>query len=126
MKHGTQSGYIAITSVIIICAVALIILSAVSLLGIGETQSGFASVRGNTSFYLAEGCMEHALLQARNNNGYTGGTLTMPEGVCTITVSKSGTAWTITALVPYQGHTQTVQTDIERTGTVTIQNWRQL
>src|SRR5579859_5860305 len=75
-----ENGYIAILTVLIISAVVLAIATTVSLLAIGEAQSGLSLFKGEDTLTFIEGCMEDALLKTRNSNGYAGGTITRPEG----------------------------------------------
>src|SRR5260221_5347286 len=99
MKNNFQfeAGYIAILTVLIISAVVIAIATTVSLLAIGEAQSSLSLFKGEDTLTFVEGCMEDALLKARNSNSYTSGSITRPEGTCTITVAKAGTTWTVTA-----------------------------
>ena len=97
-KFGLQKGYIATSTVLVLMVVILSITITVSLLGIGSAQGSLALTKGEETLFLVEGCMESALLNAKNNNSYTGGNLTLPEGTCLITVFKNGNIWTITAV----------------------------
>ncbi|HSW87945.1 MAG TPA: hypothetical protein VLG12_02160 [Candidatus Saccharimonadales bacterium] len=121
-----QKGYIAILTVLIISAVVLIIATTVSLLAIGEAQSAFALFKGEDTITFVEGCMEDALLKARNNNSYTSGSITRPEGTCTITISKAGTTWTVMATTTNTQYARTVQAVITRGSQMAITSWKEL
>jgi hypothetical protein len=121
-----EKGYIAILTVLIISAVVITIATTVSLLAIGEAQSSFALFKGEDTLTFVEGCMEDALLKARNNNTYTGGSITRPEGTCTITVSKAGTTWTITATTTNTQYIRTIQSVITRGNQMAITSWKEL
>ncbi|HSW96875.1 MAG TPA: hypothetical protein VLF89_03540 [Candidatus Saccharimonadales bacterium] len=121
-----QKGYIAILTVLIISAVVITIATTVSLLAIGEAQSSFALFKGEDTLTFVEGCMEDALLKARNNNSYTSGSITRPEGTCTITVSKAGTTWTVTATTTSTQYVRTVQAVITRGSQMAITSWKEL
>lgn len=119
-------GFTAITSVLIISAVVLVISISVSLLSIGEGQSGLATYKGEASYFLTDGCVEDALLKAKQNASYTGGTLTRPEGSCTISISKAGNTWTVTASNSGT-YTKSIQVIIQRTGSsVTVSSWNEI
>src|SRR5258708_427526 len=92
-----QNGFIAITAVLVIAAVALAIGTTVSLLSSGEGQSSLALFKGEDVLTFAEGCGEDALLKSRQNSSYAGGNITRPEGTCVVTVSKAGNVWTVTS-----------------------------
>jgi hypothetical protein len=121
-----QEGYIAILTVLIISVVVLAVATTVSLLSIGEAQSGLALFKGEDTLTFVESCMEDALLKARNNNSYTGGTITRPEGTCSITVSKAGTTWTVTATTTATQYVRTVQAVVTRGTAVTITSWKEI
>ena len=92
---NNQSGFIAFISLIIISAVALAIAASISLLGIDEAKSSLSFKKGQEALKLAEGCLEESLLRLRDNSAYTGGSLNLGDGSCTISVSGSGSDRTI-------------------------------
>lgn len=121
-----QQGYIAVITVLIISVVVLSIATTVSLLAIGEGQSGLSLFKGEDTLTFVEGCMDDALLKARNNNTYTSGSITRPEGTCTVTVSKVGTTWTVTATTTNTQYARTVQAVITRGSSMAITSWKEL
>ena len=90
------NGFIAFTSLLIISAVALAIAASISLLGVDEAKSSLSFKKGQESLKLAEGCLEEALIRLRDDNDYTGGSLNLGDGSCTIGVSGEGNDRTIT------------------------------
>lgn len=122
-----ERGYIAIISVLIIGAVVLAIAVTVSLLAIGEGQTSLALTKGEDALQFSEGCMEDAMLKALNNNSYVGGTITRPEGTCTITASKSSNNWTVTATSTATVYRRTIQAHFTRSGrSITITDWQEI
>jgi hypothetical protein len=121
-----EKGYIAVLTVLIISAVVLTAATTVSLLAIGEAQSSLSLFKGEDAITFVEGCMEDALLKARNNNAYTSGTITRPEGTCTITVSKAGSTWTVTATTINTQYARTVQAVVTRSSFLTITSWKEI
>lgn len=124
MKY--QQGYIAIVSVLIISVVVLAIALTVSLLSIGEGQASFALFKGEDTLTFVEGCAEDALLKARNSNTYTGGTITRPEGTCSISVSKSGNNWTVDATTTDTKYKRSVEVKITRSTSLQILSWKEI
>jgi uncharacterized protein (UPF0333 family) len=121
-----SQGFTAITSVLIISAVVLVVSISVSLLAIGEGQSGYSTYRGEDAYFLAEGCMEDALLKSKQNASYTGGTLTRPEGSCTVSIAKVGSVWTITTSSSGT-YTKNIQAVVQRNGSnLTLSSWKEL
>src|SRR5262245_18384835 len=96
-EENKNKGFVAITTVLILSVVLLAAVASAAFLGVGEGQSGLALSKGEDALNFAEGCMEDALLASQKSNSYTGGTVTRPEGICSIGVSKSGNVWTVTA-----------------------------
>ncbi|HZE87876.1 MAG TPA: hypothetical protein VE090_06790 [Methylomirabilota bacterium] len=121
-----QKGYIALITVLIVSAAVLITITTVALLSIGEGQSSFALYKGEDGLNFVEGCMEDALLKARNSSSYAGGTITRPEGTCSITVSTIGSTWTITATTTSTLYKRTVQVVATRGTSFTLVSWREI
>lgn len=90
-----MKGYIALTTVLTVSFVVLAITTVVTMLSIGEAQSSLALVKGGETLTFVESCVEDALLKSRNNDAYTGGIITQPEGTCTVSISKAGNRWTM-------------------------------
>lgn len=126
MHKVKQKGYVALVIVLTISVVALTTATTIALLGIGEAQSSLALSKGEDVLQFVEGCMEDALLKAKNDVTYIGGNITRPEGTCTVTVSKNGNNWTLTASTTATAYKRTVQAQITRTGNIAINNWREL
>jgi len=121
-----QQGYIALIMVLTISAVALATATTVALLSIGEAQSGLALFNGENTLTFVEGCMEDALLKSQAAATYAGGTITRPEGTCTITVSKNVNVWTITATTTATIYKRTIQAVVTRSSTLTITSWKEI
>ncbi|MDQ3099381.1 MAG: hypothetical protein M3Q44_06565 [bacterium] len=122
-----QSGYIAITIVLLLSVVVVAVGTTVAYLAIGEGQASLALSKGEENLDLAEGCMEDALINARNSISYASETISRPEGACTITVSKAGTTWTITATPTTTDYRRSVQAVVVRNGYgVTLTSWTEI
>lgn len=121
-----QKGYIAFTTILILSAVTLAIATTVALLAIGEAQSSLALSEGEETLTFVEGCMEDALLKARASDSYAGGTVTRPEGTCSITVSKVSNTWTITATTTSTAYKRTIQVIAVKGSSMTLTSWKEL
>ncbi len=126
IKNKIQNGYVAIVTMITISAVALVIALMVSVLAIGEAQSSLSYFKGEDTLTFVDGCMEDALLKIKASPTYAGGTITRPEGTCTITISKAGSTWTTTATTTNTNYKRTIQTVVTRSGTLTLTSWKEL
>ncbi|MFH1462507.1 MAG: hypothetical protein ABIG08_02365 [bacterium] len=81
----TKQGYIAIVSVIIISAIALLAASSASLFSIGESNMALEENQAEEAFYLADFCAEYALMKIESVLNYSGNeTITMGEDSCDI------------------------------------------
>ncbi len=126
MKHIQQSGYIAISSVLVIMVVVLVIGTTVSLLSINDIQGSLSNKKGLEALDLVEGCVEDALLQLHSSN-LLSATITIPEGVCTISdISQVGTEWTFTVSGSFNGYTKNMHVSANRQSAVEVTSWMEL
>jgi len=84
-----QSGTIALISLLIIGAVTLAIGLSVNLLGLEEMKMGFRSNKSSESFYVAESCLEEALMRLKRESNYTGGSLAIGNKSCSIVIEAN-------------------------------------
>lgn len=113
-------------SVLIIAAVVITIGITTSLLSIGEGQSSLALTKGEETLNLAESCMEDALLKLRNSSAYAGGSIILPEGTCTVTVSQNNNIYTITATNNGNAYKRTIQTVVNRGTLIIVNSWKEI
>lgn len=122
-----KKGFIAMTTVLILSVVVVTIVTTVSLLSIGESQSAFALMKGEDALQFSEGCAEDALQRIRADESYAGGTFSRPEGMCVIGVSQEGNTWTITAYSDTADYMRNIQVVFERTVTgIVLTSWREM
>lgn len=127
MKRKAQQGFLAISTVLIVSAVALSIGITVSLLAIGEGQSALAVTKGEDTLAFVESCAEDALMNIRASSSYEGNfTITRPEGTCEITVSRAGNVYTVTATTTNTQYKRTIQSVVTRTTTITTTSWKEI
>lgn len=124
--NSSERGYVAISILLILTAVLLGIMVTVAQLGIGEGQVSLALSKGEDALNFVEGCMEDALLKIRVNASYAGGTITRPEGTCSITVSSVGSTYTVTATTTAASYKRTVQAVAIRGTTMSLTSWKEL
>ena len=68
----TYSGYIALTTSVIISVVMIMLAISLSSLSLFGRTNGVASLHKSKSLSAAEGCLEQALLNISLNGGYAG------------------------------------------------------
>lgn len=120
-------GFIAITTVLILISVSLGIAITVSLLSIGEAQTSLVLFKGEDNLSLVEGCVEDALLKIRSNSSYSGGTITRPEGSCTITINSPNPNWDITIVSTSTSYQRKIQVMFIKTSTgLSLTSWKEI
>lgn len=121
-----MKGYIAIMTVLILAAVALMTSMTVALLSVGEAQTAFSLTKGEEAWRLVDGCVEDALLKSKSSASYSGGNITRSEGTCEIGVSKIGDTWTIVASPLSTKYHRTVEVVVGRMATgIVMLSWKE-
>jgi len=125
-----RGGFIAFTSLLVISAVALTIALSISLLGINEAKSSLDFKKGQETLKIAEGCLEEALIRLRDKVDYSGGSLNLGDGSCTISISGTGSDRTIDITATITGppdYIKKLQAVIKRTGyAVNLISWQEV
>lgn len=122
---NSEDGYVAIAIVLILTVVILGIMVTVAQLGVGEGQVSLALSKGEDTLNFVEGCMEDALLKIRSDPTYSGGSITRPEGTCTIAVSQAGTTYTVTSTTTATTYGRTVQGVVTRSTALSLTSWKE-
>lgn len=122
-----RQGFVAISVVLILIVVIVSIGSTITLLSIGEAQSGLRLYQGENNLQFVEGCVEDAILKVRANSSYTGGTITRPEGSCTVTVNSGNPNWDITVSSSATDFQRKIQATFVRTvKKIILSNWKEI
>lgn len=127
--HASFKGYIALSMVLIISAVVIGVAATVSLLAIGEAQSGLTQFKGEGEWSFVDGCAEDALQKIHDNASYGGGNIARPEGTCSVnTAGSTPTNWTIVVTTNDANpkYKRTVQIQATRGSTITITSWKEI
>lgn len=101
-------GVIALMTVIILGAILLVVGISAAFIGQTDVILSGQSDRGHYAGVLATTCAEEAMHRLKLDPAYTGGTVPVGPYACTVTVSGSGFARTVTSAATYGGHTKTV------------------
>lgn len=126
--YNNQGGYVALIAVLIIVVVTLSIGLSMNILSIGETQTGLRTQQAMQSFAVADTCMHEAYLRLERLGSYSGGSLNVGTGSCTITIVDSGPSQkTITVTADVSGIQRKLESTVTLTGSnVSIDEWREL
>ena len=126
IHNRSEDGYVAISIMLILSAVILGIIVTVAQLGIGEGQASLALSKGEDTLNFVEGCTEDALLKIRSNASYAGGTISRPEGTCSVGVVKAESTYTVTVTTTAAQYKRTIQAIVNRSSSgVTLTSWRE-
>jgi len=123
---SANGGYTAISAVLVITAVLFAISLTTTTVSIDDMQNSLGTKKADESLVLVEGCAEDALLRL-NQNGALPGSITIPEGTCTITTnSQVGNTWDFTVTATFETYTKSIRIVAIRTSLVSIQSWREI
>lgn len=127
-QQGKQSerGIAALIVIVLVSAAALLFAQGAALLGLGELDLGYTSQKGAEAFSVADGCMEEGLARMRRNANYTGDSLNVSNGSCTITVTGSN-PYTLLVLGTTGNYNKRIEAVITLSSNViTINSWEEL
>jgi hypothetical protein len=129
-KNNLQMGFVALTTMLVISAVALAASISISLIGVSRVKNSLDFKKGQETLKIAEGCAEAALLGLRDDVDYSGGSLIIGNGTCTIGISGAGSNRTIdveATISDSSTYVKRLQLTVVRTGnSINIITWKQV
>ena len=128
LYRRSESGYVALLSVLIVGAVATAIALTLLLSGTDNQRLSLVSQQSAQARALAGSCAEEALQVLHDNTTYTGtGSLTLSTGSCTYTVSNTAGTRSILATGTVQNVTRKVQAyAIISSSSISITSWQEV
>lgn len=123
-----RRGFAAMSTVLIISAVAIAVVSTTVLLSIGAAQSSLALLLGEGNLQQAEGCVEDVLVNVRDNPGYNAATIARPEGTCNIVYNLGGpTNWDVTVTMTQGDYSRKIRAVFVRNiNSITLNSWQEI
>jgi len=97
-------------------------------MGMGDLELGFSQQSGGDVVLSAESCVEEALIRLSRNASYSGGSLTVGQSTCTISVTGTpcGTC-TVTAEATANRYTRKIQAGVIVAGSaVDLTSWEEI
>lgn len=85
----------ALVTILVVTAVAMILASSAAILGMGELQISFSHKQSLEALVLADACLDEAFIRLRRDSAYIGGSLNIGDNSCTITVVPLGDSRTV-------------------------------
>jgi hypothetical protein len=96
MKNTSlQSGYIALTTVLIIIVTAVFLSTIITIRAIDFGRRGQSYREYLAAYMLASSCTEETFLQIREDPNYSTTTLNFATGSCTININRQGSTYEI-------------------------------
>lgn len=121
-----NKGAVAILTVVIVSAAALLIAYSASFLGLGELEMGYSHGQGKENLSFTEGCVEEALERLRKDDIYTGSTLNESDFSCIISVSGAGLTKTINVVGSMGEYTKRLEVQVDLSASpLVITSWQE-
>ena len=124
--YKNQSGFIALITVLIIFAIALLIGLSVRLLSISEAQMGLKKSQSSQAYFLANLCAEQALMKLKENINYPGNeTIEIGGGGCQILPIEGN--WTIKTTANFQNQIKKIKIVVSQVNPqMLISSWQEV
>lgn len=124
-----RKGFIALFAVLALLVFSLSFTLGVTYLSIGGGQEGLAIAQSAGARALVDGCAEDALLRSIRDENYTGEEQDLLGGVCTVSIQKDGTTWTMSVSGTQNEYTRSLEIVFEYTlgppNTLMLTSWQE-
>ncbi|MCD8484354.1 hypothetical protein LRY65_01930 [Candidatus Woesebacteria bacterium] len=121
--NPARSGFAAVASVLVIGVVIVVLGTSVTLLSINGLQGSFSYRQGAQTRFLADSCVEEALLVINETESLPT-SLTTPEGTCDLTLdAQVGDAWEFTVESNFEGNVAVHSVEADRGSVVSVTEW---
>lgn len=111
-KLSNQQGFLAVVTVVMVSAITLTFAVTLAVLGINESLLGYTADQSQDALQASEACSEEAYFRLKRDSSYTGGTIPLGSGTCTISISGSGSTRTINTSATEGDFTREVEADV--------------
>ena len=124
--YNFQSGYIALSSILVIGAAVTAIILSTALVSISEGQSALSAAKKEAALNLTEGCVEEALLKINQTNSLPDPVI-LPDGNCdTEIISQVGESWNFTVSANLAGYGQKFSVQATRGAEMGLDSWQEV
>lgn len=126
INSKNQKGYVALISVIIFSGMALMIVISAGLLGVSQLKMELQKSQSLQSYYLANLCAEHSLMQLKENISYNGNELIgLSEGTCRILPIEGN--WTVKVLASSSGQVRKMKIIVDQINPkMSVSSWTEV
>lgn len=121
-----NKGFIALITVLIIFAIALLIGLSLALLSISEAFMGLKKTQSSQAYYLANLCAEQALIRLKEDINYPGGEIIEAVGgSCQIFPIEGN--WTVKISSDFQNQTKKIKIVVDQVNPeMAISSWQEV
>lgn len=127
MQITNQKGIAALITIVIVSIAGLIMAYSASFLGLGDLDMGYTSEKGGEAFSVADGCIEESLRRIKLDDSYSGGSFSLGDGLCEVSVSDVPPQKIIIATGSIDNFYKKIQVEIRTTGNnIQIDSWSEI
>ena len=121
-----MKGFIALITVLTILAIVLMIGLSISFLSIGEASMSLQKSQSSQAYYLANLCVENALMRLKENSSYLGDeTINIENGSCHILPIEGN--WTVKISANFQNQVRKIVIMISQISPeIIIDSWQEV
>ena len=123
--RSSKSGAVLLITVIILGSLVLLVGLQTALSGVSELSMGYGENQSFETRAVTDACAEEGLLRLSMNYAYTGSTLSMGDGTCTIGVTEDGEERILSVAATIDYWTRSSRLRVLRSkNRITIRSWR--
>ncbi len=129
IKKRIKGGYVALISVIIICAVLLMVVITTAYIGMTQGIDSLIYSNSISAENLASACAEDALMNLKNNQNYAGNqTLDLSTGQCQIlAITSLNNVKTVETSSSVNSATKKIKITVSQINpTMTVSSWQEV
>ncbi len=124
--NHSKKGVIVLLLMIVTGAIILTVALGIAFSSVNSSQISLYQGNSNRMFLNLDGCVEEALGRVNRNNLYAGGTVTIDNTSCTISITGTNPTHTVNVTATNGDYTRKVQVVINIFPTVSITSWQEL
>lgn len=108
-----KDGAAALITIIVLFAVILATGLVIAKFSLNELALDQDLNNSNQALHIAESCSDEASFRLKQNSSYTGGSISMTDGDCSVSVSGSGSTRTLTVSASLGSLTRELSIDVD-------------
>lgn len=126
MPKKFRSGFTSLLVVIVMAIVLVTLTVGLNFSSINTNQISLYQSSGNKTFQDLDGCAEEALARLNRNNVYSGGSYSINNATCNVTVAGTDPARTLTITLANSDYSKSLQATVTIFPDFTLNSWQEL